>query len=358
MNKKLIIISIISFVLVAAVGTGIYFALKNFDELKETIAELEDELDTLEWMVAAYGEAVDVYKIREGVEINHGTEFRLEDIDIMTIPESMLTEQFVTNPMFLLGCVYRVDVSSETPLVWDLFTFEEVGQTQRYYDIVADVFPIEPAVGQYYDLRIVMPRGQDYVVLSKKRVVNFYNSAIRIKLDEEEIHQYQSALVDTFLNPGTYLYVTTYIEPNMQKSATPYYPVGRYIMQIMELDPNIVMLAEQDMVLRRRLVFEAGLNEGNATPEQIASQIVAGRSEQVNRLTTAAQNVIQQRQQEEAARAAAEEREFNAENNSGTNNDSSNLMSNTYQNSFQNPMSPVGQSGGYNSGSPFIEGGN
>jgi hypothetical protein len=357
MSKKIIIIIIIAFVLVAAAGTGIYFALNAFNEQKEIIADLEDELDTLEWLIAAYGDAVDVYMIREGIEIRHGTEFRLEDIDIMTIPESMFTEQFVTNPLFLLGCIYRVDVSPGTPLVWDLFTFEEIGQTQRYYDIVADVFPIEPAVGQYYDLRIVMPKGQDYVVLSKKRVVNFYNSAIRVKLDQEEIHQYQSALVDTFLNPGTYLYVTTYIEPNMQKSATPYYPVGRYIMQIMEIDPNIVLLAEQDMVLRRRIIFEAGLNERNATPDEIASQIVAGRSEQVNRLTTAAQNVLQQRQQEEAARAAAEDREFNADNPAASN-ESSNLMSNTYQNPFQNnPMNPGGSSG-YSSGSPFIEGGN
>lgn len=353
MDKKTIIIIIAAFVLVAGIGTGIYFTLKSFNALKETITELEGELDTLEWMIAAYGETVDVYKIKEGVEIHHGTEFRLEDIDIMAIPESMLTEQFVTNPMFLTGCVYRVDVSPETPLIWDLFVFEEVGQTQRFYDIVADVFPIEPAVGQYYDLRIVMPKGQDYVVLSKKRVVNFYNSAIRVKLDEEEIHQYQSALVDTFLNPGTYLYVTTYIEPNMQKNAMPYYPVGRYVMQIMELDPNIVMLAEQEMVLRRRLLFESGLNESTASPEEIASQIIAGRSEQVNRLTTAAQNVIQQKQQEEAARAAAEDREYNAENNSGSSNESSNLMSNTYQNPLQSPSNPSGQSG-----SPFIEGGN
>ena len=359
MNRKIIIISITAIVLVAAVGAGIYFAVKTFNEQKKTIGELEDEVDTLEWLVAAYGETVDCYKIKEGVEIKHGTEFRLEDIDVMTMPESMLTDQYITNPSLLQGCIYRVDVAPETPLVWGLFATEEVSQTQRFYDIVADVFPIEPAVGQYYDLRIVMPKGQDYVVLSKKRVVNFYNSAIRVKLDEEEIHQYQSALVDTFLNPGTYLYVTTYIEPNMQKSATPYYPVGNYVMQIMELDPNIVLLAEQDMVLRRRLIFEAGLNDSSATPEEIASQIVAGRSEQVNRLTTAAQNVLQKKQQEEAAAAAAEEREYTENNSStGANNESSNLMSNTYQNPLQNPAKSGGSSSSNDNGSPFIEGGN
>jgi hypothetical protein len=144
----------------------------------------------------------------------------------------------------------------------------------------------------------------------------------------------------------------------MQKAATPYYPVGSFVMQIMELDPNIVLLAEQDIVLRRRLLFEAGLNDPNTSPEEITSRIVAGRSEHVSRLTAAAQNVMQQREQEAIA-AAAEDRDHisNNNNNSGTNNDSSNLMSNTYQNSFQNPLAPSGSSGGYNSGSPFIEGG-
>lgn len=355
MSKKIIIIIIASILAFAGIGTGIFFVVRVFNDQKGLIEELEDEVDTLSWQIDAYGQEVDCYKIKPGVEIKHGTEFRIEDVEVMVLPESMVTEQYITNPSLLAGYIYRVDVGSEAPLIWDLFTSEEVEQTHRYYDIVADVFPVEPLVGQYYDLRIVMPKGQDYVVLSKKRVINFYNSAIRVKLDEEEIHQYQSALVDTFVNPGTYLYVTTYVEPNMQKQATSYYPVGRFIMQIMELDPNIVMLAEQDLVLRRRAIFEAGLNESTITPEEITGQIVAGRSEQVSRLTTAAQNVLQAKEREEAAKKAAEEGvEAPAANNSTTNDGSSNLMSNTYT----NPMNPSGTQNNKNSGSPFIEGGN
>jgi hypothetical protein len=199
-----------------------------------------------------------------------------------------------------------------------------------------------------------MPRGQDYVVLSKKRVINFYNQAIKVMLDEEEIHQYQSALVDTFINPGTYLYVTTYVEPNMQKSATPYYPVGMHVMQIMELDPNIVVLAEQDMVLRRRAIFEAGLSETALTPEEIVGQIVAGRSEQVGRLNTAAQNVLQAREREEAAARVAEEGtgQADANNQAGTGDGTSNLMSNTYTSPLMDSYTPQNNY----SGSPFIEG--
>jgi len=357
MSKRNIIIIILVVTVLAGVGGGIFFTVRFINGQRSQIENFEDEIDLLEWQLLAYGQAVDVYVIRPGAEIRHGTVFRLDDIEVMVLPESMVTDQFITNPLFLGGAIYRVDVEPGTPLIWDLFTFEEISPTHRYYDIVADVFPIEPHVGQYYDLRIVMPRGQDYIVLSKKRVVNFYNSAIRIMLDQEEIHQYQSALVDTFINPGTYLYVTTYVEPNMQKAATPYYPVGSFVMQIMELDPNIVKLAEQDITLRRRAIFEAGLSGCTKTPEEITGQIVAGRSEQVSRLTTAAQNVLQQREQEAAAERAAEEgrdsQVQNNNNNSTTNDSPSNLMSNT----FNNPMiNPNGNQG--NSGSPFIDGGN
>jgi len=355
MSRKTIIIIILIIAVLAGSGAGIFFTVRAFNSQKDEITELEDEIDTLLWQIEAYGQEVDCYKIKPGVEIKHGTEFRLEDIEVMVLPESMLTDQYVTEPQFLLGCIYRIDVGPETPLVWDLFTSEEIEQTDRYYDIVADVFPVEPQVGQYYDLRIVMPKGQDYVVLSKKRVINFYNSAIRVKLDEEEIHQYQSALVDTFVNPGTYLYVTTYIEPNMQKQATSYYPVGNFVMQIMELDPNIVKLAEQDIVLKRRAIFEAGLNESAVSPDEIAGQIVAGRSEQVSRLNTAAQNVLQQKEREEAAARAAEEGAEAPAGTSATNDGSSNLMSNTYTNPMVNPYETKNNN---NNGSPFIEGGN
>lgn len=354
MSKKRIIIIILIVAAIAGLCAGIFFTVRVFNSQKIHIVELKDEVDTLQWQVDAYGQEVDCYMIKPGVQIKHGTEFRLDDIEVMVLPESMVTEQYITDPQLLAGYIYRVDVSPGTPLIWDLFMLEDVGQTERYYDIVADVFPVEPEVGQFYDLRIVMPKGQDYVVLSKKRVINFYNSAIRVKLDEEEIHQYQSALVDTFVNPGTYLYVTTYVEPNMQKQATPYYPVGRFIMQIMELDPNIVKLAEQDMILRRRAIFEAGLNE-SATLEEITGQIVAGRSEQVSRLTTAAQNVLQQKEREEAARRADEEGADGpiVDNAAGTNDGSSNLMSDTYTNPITNPYETQNN----NNGSAFIEGG-
>ena len=126
----------------------------------------------------------------------------------------------------------------------------------------------------------------DYIVLSKKRVHSFYGEAAKVVLNEEEIHQYQSALVDCFLNPGTYLYVDVYVEPGMQKKATIYYPPSEEVLAAMELDPNIAAVAEDALMLSNRKIYEQGL----AMKEEDSSAVTSGRSNIVNKIAQAKAN--------------------------------------------------------------------
>ena len=251
--------------------------------------ELQTQVDDLSWQVDTYGDVVEVYTVITSKK--SGEVFDKSDIDTMVLPTSQISDQFVTNLEELKNCIYKIDVEPGVPLTKGLFFREVLTQTDRYADVVADLFPVGAKVGDYYDLRIVTPNGLDYIVLSKKRAVDFYESAVRFILTEEEIHQYQSALVDTFINPGTYLYMSTYVEPAMQKRATVYYPVSDIVRAVMEIDPNIVQIAESDLIARRRAAFEKGLE----IDEERNTAIVAGRSEQVSRLVEAANSYLDSR---------------------------------------------------------------
>lgn len=57
----------------------------------------------------------------------------------------------------------------------------------------------------------------------------------------------------------------------------------------MEIDPNIVQIAESDLIARRRAAFEKGLE----IDEERNTAIVSGRSEQVSRLVEAANSYLQ-----------------------------------------------------------------
>lgn len=278
--------------IIAMVGGGIiivviilllFFTVRG--KSKE-VDELQEQVDDLSWQIDTYGDVVEVYTVVASKK--SGEVFDKSDVDTMVLPTSQISDQFVTSLEDLKNCIYKIDVEPGVPLTQGLFFREVLTQTDRYADIVADLFPVGARSGDYYDLRIVTPNGLDYIVLSKKRAVDFYGSAVRFILTEEEIHQYQSALVDTFINPGTYLYMSTYVEPSMQKRATIYYPVSDIVRAVMEIDPNIVQIAESDLIARRRSAFEKGLE----IDEERNSAIVAGRSEQVSRLVEAANEYL------------------------------------------------------------------
>lgn len=239
---------------------------KKYLEYEEIIESKDSEIEDLYLTLEEYeytedtvGPLTTVYRVV--VDKKAGLEFRRSDVEAMEIPESFVidNDEYIQDLSILDGTIYKVDIRSGMPLCKSLFFREILMQTDRYYDVVVDLFPVNVQTGDYVDLRIVTPNGLDYIVFSKKRIVEFYGEACRFILSEEEIHQYHSALVDTFINAGTYLYVTVYIEPALQKKATIYYPITDKILAQMLIDPNIVQLAEIDLIMRQRSAFEGGL---------------------------------------------------------------------------------------------------
>lgn len=260
---------------------AIIFIAMKIKKDKNTIIELNERNNELELEVQSYGNPVSVYTVNE--DILSGNVFdRNMVVEIPTV-DTLITDRYVLNLDDIENYIYKVDVTKGTPLTYDLFTQEIISNTDRYYDIVADIFPVEPRVGQYYDLRMVTPNGIDYIVLSKKRVHSFYGEAIKVILNEEEIHQYQSALVDCFLNSGTYLYVDVYVEPGMQKKASVYYPPSEEVLAAMELDPNITAMAQDALMISNRKLFEQGLGISEENSELVTS----GRSNVVNKIAKA-----------------------------------------------------------------------
>ena len=323
MKKRIIIIGVSAVVLIVS---GILIKT-NFDKNKKTIETLSNKNQELEAKIKSYGSPVSVYTVSE--DILSGNVFDKTKITEMPTVDTLITDRYVVNIDDIENYIYKIDVTAGTPLTYDLFTQEIIENTDRYYDIVADIFPVEPRVGQYYDLRMVTPRGIDYIVLSKKRVHSFYGEAAKVVLNEEEIHQYQSALVDCFLNPGTYLYVDVYVEPGMQKKATIYYPPSEEVLAAMELDPNIAAVAEDALMLSNRKIYEQGL----AMKEEDSSAVTSGRSNIVNKIAQAKAN-YESAKAEETKKAsspsgtttASSETKSAKNNNSDTGNSATNLV--------------------------------
>lgn len=285
MTKGRIAIIVGALLGIVAVVVVIMSIMSTVREREEEIEYLNAEIEDLVWQVAVFGDVINVYTLAQ--TRRSGTMFDANDVTMIQIPSLYMNNQYITDLSILHNTIYRIDVEPGMPLMRGLFFREALTQTDRLYDTVVDVYPIGIKPGDFVDLRIVTPQGLDYIVLAKKRVIEFYTHATRFILSEEEIHQYQSCLVDAFLNPGTYLYMTTYVEPALQRRANVYYPVNDVILALIEVNPNIVQLAETDLIRRQRRAYERALE----VDRDFQDAIISGRSAQLGKLIDAARIV-------------------------------------------------------------------
>lgn len=107
----------------------------------------------------------------------------------------------------------------------------------------------------YADIRLKLPNGEDYIVLSKKQIHNLTEgedgvSFCYLWMEEEEILNLQAAVVDAYLYPGAYLYTAKYIEPGYQTESYVTYVPPLATIELMKKDKNLLdqasdMLKEQ-----------------------------------------------------------------------------------------------------------------
>ncbi|GFN30930.1 SAF domain-containing protein [Paenibacillus xylaniclasticus] len=276
-NLKNIIILSLAVILFVGTNVGQYYAIwgPKQDRMK---AEYEAQVANLQAQLDAIGPMVNIWTIREGAtDLYAGKQVEAGDLEVHQIPESLLNRSFVLEPQTVIGKYYKIAMTSGTPLSMDLVMEEPIEDTTREYDIIANVLPIGLRVGDYIDYRIVYPLGEDYIVLSHKRIEAINGKTLKVRLTETEIHMYQAALVDYFLQMqnGAMLYMTKYLEPGIQVPATTYYAVPKNILAIMIADPNILQMANEALNNATRSIIEKGFSD---IPQEQGSKLSSGRN--------------------------------------------------------------------------------
>ena len=125
---------------------------------------------------------------------------------------------------------------------------------QQEYNMMS--LPIDLITDDYVDIRLMLPTGQDFIVVTKKKVtvpvVNgaYLSDTIQMNMSEDEILVTSSAIVEAYKMEGAKLYVTKYTEAGLQEAAKPTYVANREVTVLIENNPNIV--AEAKAALRER----------------------------------------------------------------------------------------------------------
>lgn len=190
-------------------------------------------------------------------DIKSGTEIQtsqLKEVDINSAVKS--SNIYATAPT---GLKAKVDLHAGTVLTSDL-TYEdtELAADVRKVEYNIITLPSQIQNGDYIDVRLTLPNGQDYIVVSHKSVeiptINGVDSesCVWMQLSEAEILTMSNAIVEAYRMEGAKLYATRYVEGGSQTAATVTYLPSDEVIALMNKDPNIVQEAKNAIFARTR----------------------------------------------------------------------------------------------------------
>jgi len=157
-----------------------------------------------------------------------------------------------------LGKAAIIDIPEGTHIIKSMVAQNEVSSIQR--EVEYDVIHISSNIqaNDFVDVRILYPNGETYVVLTKKQLKGYQPDMpiCYLWVDEEELLRMSAAIVDAGLYSGSKLYMTKYIEPNIQDASIITYTPSISVLNLIENDPNIVDRCSQLLNIEVRKALE------------------------------------------------------------------------------------------------------
>lgn len=153
--------------------------------------------------------------------------------------------------------VAKINLNMGTIITTDMIKVEnELSADVRKMEYNMITLSSQLESGKYIDIRLRLPNGKDYIVVSHKKVeiptVDGIESenTICLNLQETEILTLSCAIVESYKMEGAKLYATEYIEPGLQDAATATYLPDDATINLINQDPNCVEAAKYEIFKR------------------------------------------------------------------------------------------------------------
>ena len=266
---------LITVLIMGALAAVLLLKIKNMQD---------SENERLANLIKVYALKVDV-KSGEQIDSSMLTQVETDKNAAPTdaITGASLTETSVAKIDLTKGSILTsaVVADSENPITADL-RLQEYNMLKLNSQIASDDF---------IDIRLRMPNGQDYIVVSKKKVeipqisgIDSENT-IWVKLTEDETLSMSNAIVEAYKLDGSVLYTAKYVEPGTQEKATPTYVPSAEVVNMITQNPNVVQEAKTAMYNRyqqftsTRNSINSALGTGDA--DDAKSRVSSGTTSEV-----------------------------------------------------------------------------
>ena len=145
--------------------------------------------------------------------------------------------------------VAKIDMYKNSVVTLDALASSDqlVTDDTRYTEYNMLVLPTSVDVGDFIDIRLTLPNGQDLIVVSKKEVQSILGNTIGLQLTEEEILMMESAIVEAYIMKASKFYVIQYVEAGIQDAAEKTYTPTEAVQGLIERNPNITTEARMEL---------------------------------------------------------------------------------------------------------------
>lgn len=187
------------------------------------------------------------------------------------IPQNYIDSTILTSVESGKKVVAKVDLYKNTILTASTVTTEEntVTKDVRTMEYNMLTLPINLTIGDYVDIRITLPDGQDFIVIAKKEIKNIQGNTVTFDMSEADIVMLNSAIVESYIMKASNIYIAKYVEPGMQEKAANTYVPTAEVIRLIETDSNIVSTAKNELTSR----FDANIrSQMNSTVNQYSEQ--------------------------------------------------------------------------------------
>lgn len=286
----------------------VVFSVLGIIQYNKMKSDLKKQLDECNVKIKFYQQQLDqstrrVYIPREDLKYN--TKLEESMFEAIEILSSIPQEEYMDESDF--GKLLKADVKAQTPLMKYMLQDEAVTDDLRSVEFNTLSLQTNIEKNDFVDVRIRFPNGEDYIVLSKKKVndIKLNTSTIWLSLDQKELITMSSATVDAYLRKGTKLYVVKYVQPQTQKAATTTYPFNADVQKVMMADPNILEKASIALAAQARADLEARIN-------MISQEALSSIGSGVDKENSELKRTIQELQKEQNNKASTSNQENNS----------------------------------------------
>ncbi len=181
-------------------------------------------------------------------DINQGELITEDMIKTVTYDKELLPTDILKDREEIEDKVARMNLKANTIVTNSMLLEREDVLTSdlRKQDFDHILLNVNLQPGNFIDIRYRKKDGSDFVVASKKKILDRNDGIIITNITEKERNYINNSTVLASLT-GAVLYTTIYVDPENQPPAKITYEINKNIKEIIEKDPNIIRSSQEEL---------------------------------------------------------------------------------------------------------------